>query len=203
MERPGPSDPVTKAARGVVRGHLDAALSASARLSDVTDIEALHDCRVALRRLRVALKAYGPVLKPGVPKDLRKAVSILAGETGPARDVEVFIDWLAAKLLRLLRTWQGPARKLGEKAVARRDALYRRLRRVIPKVLAMIEPLLRAGLSVGARQQGPEQTFGEFTARRVEEQVKELVAALEKVTGPEDDERAHRARIAAKKVRYL
>src|SRR5262249_22935930 len=51
------ADPAPKAVRAIVRTHLDAAVEAAGRLSRSADPEALHDVRVAIRRLRVVLKA--------------------------------------------------------------------------------------------------------------------------------------------------
>lgn len=53
---------------------------------------ALHDFRVALRRLRSWLKAYGDTLATG--DDLRKQVSALASATNRCRDLEVYAQWL-------------------------------------------------------------------------------------------------------------
>jgi CHAD domain-containing protein len=188
-----------------VRRHLDAACAASGRLADAGDVEALHDCRVAIRRLRVALGAYDPLLRPGVPKELRRALKVLAGHTGPARDAEVFVAWLEGRASRL----RGPARDdaawlLGEIS-RRRDAEYRRLRKLIPKALALIAPLLRAGLSArgGRRGTAPVPGFRPATARFVAAEADEFARALARVRGPTDHDRIHRARIAAKKVRYL
>jgi CHAD domain-containing protein len=192
-----------KSARAVVRAHLDAAVSAASRLGEPAEVEALHDCRVALRRLRVALKAYAPVLKPGVPKDLRKAVSVLADRTGPARDAEVFHDWLEGRAPRLRGDAHQAATWLLRRVARQRDAEYRRLRRLLPKGIGMLEPLLRAGLAVPAARQPGGSSFEAFTAGCVEEHLGLLRESLDKVRTVADHERAHRARIAAKKVRYL
>jgi CHAD domain-containing protein len=206
MTRVRPADSASKATRTVVRAELDSAISAAGRLPNFEDLEALHDCRVALRRLRVQLKAYAILLEPGVPKDLRRAVKALAGHTGPARDAEVFLTWLTRHASRLPAASRQKAAWLIGKLTTRRDAAYRRLRRIIPKGLAMIEPLLRVGLSVRGAPPVPgtkEPSFVQFTARCVAEQIEELTAALDKIRGPDDEAKAHRARIATKKLRYL
>lgn len=204
MDRVDLREPAGKTVRAVVRQYLADTVRAAARLASPSDVEALHDVRVALRRLRVALRAYAPELKPGVPKGLRTALGALATQTGSARDAEVFIEWLRTRLPRLTPGDRVGATWLMDRAVAHRDAAYRAIRRFVPRALGMIEPLLRAGLGIPSRMSSQRgRTFGAVTARRVSEQLDDLVGALRKVKGPSDDEAAHRARIAAKKVRYL
>ena len=72
---------------------LDAARAARPRLDDPTDVEAVHDFRVALRRLRSVLKAHKPLLGRNVDR-LRRDLGDVAGATGQARDAEVQIGWL-------------------------------------------------------------------------------------------------------------
>ena len=206
MDRIAPSAPAAPAVRATLERVLDDAVEAAARLSDSGDPEALHDVRVGLRRLRVVLRAYDSELHHGVPRWLTADVSALAGRTGAARDLEVFEAWLAPRISRLPRAHQPTARWLLARTVSRRDAAYRTLRRSVPRAIAMIEPLLRAGLhyrfaGAGAARDG--RTFGELTARRAGQRIDDLLGALRKIEDAADDDQAHRARIAAKKVRYI
>src|SRR5438093_1375653 len=82
------------AARRIAVNLLDAASAARERLTDADDAEALHDFRVAMRRLRSTLRAYQPQLDAVVPSKLRRRLRDLARATGEARDVEVQIAWL-------------------------------------------------------------------------------------------------------------
>jgi CHAD domain-containing protein len=59
------------------------------------DIEALHDMRVASRRLRAALRVFGPCFRS---KDLKPVVAEVRNITqalGSVRDQDVFLDFLA------------------------------------------------------------------------------------------------------------
>ena len=205
MKGVSPKDPAWKAVRAVVRGNLDEAASAAARLSAAGDPEALHDVRVAVRHLRVVMKAYAPDLKPGVPKGLRDAFSALASMTTDARDAEVFVAWLRKRVGRLAVARRPAAQWLIQLAEIRLQAAYRSLRRLVPKAVAMIEPVLRAGLAIPPRagRNPAAESFESRSARIIAKQAEELVAAIDKVRGPTDDDPAHEARIAAKKVRYL
>src|SRR5690349_14850498 len=65
------------------------AKAASARLADPADAEALHDFRVAVRRLRSWLRSFGPEVKDTLRKKWRRALRDEAASTGAARDAEV------------------------------------------------------------------------------------------------------------------
>ncbi|HEY2836594.1 MAG TPA: CHAD domain-containing protein, partial [Rhizomicrobium sp.] len=57
-------------------------------------IEGLHQLRVALRRLEVALKAFGEEFRQEWLDDLRGRAKILSSRLGPARDLDVFLTEL-------------------------------------------------------------------------------------------------------------
>src|SRR5438094_755299 len=100
--------PAPSAARRIAMTLLDAASAARERLTKVDDQEALHDFRVAMRRLRSTLRAYQPQLAALVPAKLRRRLRELARATGEARDVEVQIAWLERR-----RTELPPGRRAG------------------------------------------------------------------------------------------
>ena len=92
--------PLEQVVQRLALAQLDAAATACARVADRDDAEALHDYRVALRRLRSLLRAYAPWYDP-VPKHLRKRLRRLVRATNAARDTEVQIEWLRHTLPRL------------------------------------------------------------------------------------------------------
>lgn len=58
------------------------------------DAEGLHQMRVGLRRLQVALNAFGEEFRTAALKDLRKRTKAFADTIGPARDLDVFLGEL-------------------------------------------------------------------------------------------------------------
>ncbi|MFN0089682.1 MAG: CHAD domain-containing protein [Acidimicrobiales bacterium] len=61
---------------------------------DQMDTEFLHDLRIALRRTRTVLGAAKGVLAPDVRDGARERFGWLAGLTGPARDLDVYLlEW--------------------------------------------------------------------------------------------------------------
>jgi len=57
-------------------------------------VEGLHQLRIALRRLEVALKAFGEEFRQEWLGDLRGRAKILSSRLGPARDLDVFLTEL-------------------------------------------------------------------------------------------------------------
>ena len=55
------------------------------------DAEALHQMRVALRRLRAAISAFSNVVADNDWRGIRSELRWITGELGPARDLDVFI----------------------------------------------------------------------------------------------------------------
>src|SRR5512137_2714843 len=90
LDRPAP-----EGARAVALALLADATDAAARAGGAADADALHDFRVAVRRLRSTLRAWRPALGSSLRrKDLRKLRRV-ARATNAARDAEVTLEWLA------------------------------------------------------------------------------------------------------------
>src|ERR1700739_69868 len=86
--------PVERAVRVVALTLLRDAATTRARLIDPGDTEALHDFRVAVRRLRSWLRAYRPYLGDSVRDKNRRRLRAVARATSLARDTEVHLQWL-------------------------------------------------------------------------------------------------------------
>jgi CHAD domain-containing protein len=200
--------PPEEGARLIALSYLDQAAAARARLKDETDKEALHDFRVALRRLRSCLRAYRDVLKDSVPKKLAKRLKRLAGATGPGRDAEVQLEWLRGRGSKLgSQQRQGLAWMLARLNGRMRDA-YGDLQAEIERDFPDVDGDLRRHLSVYKTTvfldpEAPSPTLGAVTAEILRDQVAELEANLAKVRHADDVDEAHRSRISAKRIRYL
>jgi len=73
--------PVPAAVALIAVARLDEARAASARLDGREDPEALHDFRVALRRLRTLLRAYRQEAGDVTPKKLQRRLRDLTRDT--------------------------------------------------------------------------------------------------------------------------
>jgi len=202
--------PAGEAARRIALAELARAEAARAALAAGEDPEALHDFRVALRRLRSQVRAYRDEIARAMGRKLRRRLRRLAAATNPGRDAEVGI----ALLDDLAGTADAAERRAAEplraRLVARRDEAYRAL---LADGLAEFDELagrLRdrlASWTVEVRLDGGEDerprpfraALGEELARHADR----LLGALERLGRPPDPAAAHRARIEAKRLRYL
>ncbi|WP_252273031.1 CHAD domain-containing protein [Pseudomonas subflava] len=154
------------------------------RLEADTDAEALHDLRVALRRLRSLLAPLRKAIDLG---PLYDAARNLAKLTGPARDLEV----LAAELER-----QGFAELARERRAQLRDRHAAVLESVeLERLLVLLDAwseFLRE-----AQREGQLRHFEKIVARRLHKQMARLRDAL----ATEGFDR-HRLRLLIKRVRY-
>jgi len=181
-----------------------ASATLQARLADVRarelgamalDEDAVHDMRVAVRRLRAGLEAFGG---GGDSKRLRRAdrsLRALQDGLGAVRDQQLHVRWL--------RSVRGapavPARALAARAGADLQAAR-----------AALEVALRAWRRDGFRRVGeaiegvsPQGRFDLRLARRALRRPLRAVGAEVAQLGSAADPRAsHRLRIASKKLRY-
>src|SRR5437016_10218949 len=163
--------PAPGAAHRIALSLLDAATAARERLPDTGDAEALHDFRVAIRRLRSTLRAYQPQLEAVVPAKLRRRLRDLARATGEARDVEVQISWLERR-----RDELPPGRRAGvswllARLGQRRERAYRDIReRIAPKFDRLARRLRRALGSAPAPDATLPASLASFIAQLLEDQ---------------------------------
>ena len=176
---------------------------------------ALHDVRVAVRRLRSWLRAYEPVLDDTISKKSRRAVRELAEETAVARDAEVALEMFSELPAPPPRTRTGHAelqRRLERDAARSRDEADEALGERIPRVVKRLTRELshyRLDLPVDGEQR--IETMAEFSADVVEKHGERLARALDELDeqledaaeGSPDPDAMHAARISAKRLRYI
>lgn len=156
------------------------------------DPDALHQARVALRRLRSALSIFRRVVADNRFEHVRGELRWLAATLGEARDLDVL----------LARTGRRDA--LGEA----RTAAYARVGQALGSVRARTLMLdLAEWLAVGAWRTAPAdaaavaqpaKAFARETLDRLRRRLKKRGKGLARV----DDETRHEVRIDAKKLRY-
>ena len=194
-------------ARAVALHFLDEAALAFRRLGQPDDTEALHDFRVGLRRLRSAVRSYGPQLHGALSRRQRHRLRDLARATGASRDAEVHVAWLAEQRESLT----GPERAGAEVFAARLahtrreadDALGDEVIARFPKLRGWLARRLRRyEVEIDVEHPIPPPTFGAVTAALLDTLGTELELRLAAVRGIDDQETAHEARIAGKRLRY-
>jgi CHAD domain-containing protein len=88
----GPYEPFALAAARIVRQRADELFEQEEGVLDTSDIERVHDMRVASRRLRAVLEIFEPCFPQGDFKTVLRDVKALADALGERRDPDVHID---------------------------------------------------------------------------------------------------------------
>jgi CHAD domain-containing protein len=181
--------------------HASNGLGAGHKKSD----DALHDFRVAVRRLRSWIRAFKPRLTDAASRKQRRRLSDIADATGAIRDATVHLEWLHSE-----RRGMGVRQQVGEawlrtrlehqrtesadaalKAASDFDAMVAKLERRLSTFRAEVI------------EREPPPTFGVALAERILMESDELKAHLAAIHAYTDVEESHRARIAAKRLRYV
>ena len=168
--------------------------------------DAVHQMRVATRRARSALQAFGSIIDREATRPLRAELKWLAATLGQARDSEVMLDRLTADLAAIppaLVTGPAEARITAhftaELAQARKAALAVLDGRRYTRLLDDLDALL-AGPPLTPRA---ERKAGTVLAKPVRRAARRLLRALAAVPAAENRDAAiHEARKAAKRARY-
>jgi len=193
--------PASAGARARTHDLIDAVDTACACLRHGDDPEALHDFRVALRRLRSFVRAYKRHLPVG--KRLRRAIGTVTGNTGSARDAEVALVWLRANHRHLdaegqpgyywmLGRLQGRLSGDHPEGIERAVTAWERLRTDLSR-----------RLKKPAGKRADTLDFAGASAVLILDQLHELEHRLEQWHASDEPALAHRARIAGKRLRYM
>lgn len=200
------AQPVAQAARVVALRLLETADAQRRRLGEAGDAEALHDFRVALRRLRSWLRAYRTSLRDSVSGKHRRALREVARATNAGRDAEVHVEWLRGRAEFFSRRRRHGTEWLIGRLEARGLAATKALGDEVGRSFVPLRRKLARRLESYARrvdEVSTEVTFAAATAMLVREHAEALREKIASVRGPGDQEAAHEARIAAKHLRYL
>ena len=86
-----PDEPFAQAAARIVRIRAEELVAHADGVLDTTDIERVHDMRVASRRLRAVLEIFSACFPPAAFADVLRDVKRLADALGMRRDPDVHI----------------------------------------------------------------------------------------------------------------
>ena len=170
------------------------------------DPEAVHQARVATRRLRSDLRTFRDFLDPEWNQSLRDELQWLGGELGTVRDGDVLVERLRTHAQRLpdtehLAVDRVVARRANERDDAHTALLdaYRSSRYVAlleRLIVAAREPVLVDAAAAPATEAVPGVVRGPWRHLR------NAVDALDAFEGPAPDEALHDVRKRAKRCRY-
>jgi CHAD domain-containing protein len=157
---------------------------------------ALHQARVAMRRLRSALTLFRPVLADPDLARLRSELRWFTGQLGDARNLDVVLATRSGQ--------GGPDRALRRQLRGQREDAYRRVQRALAerRLPALILDLV-AWSEVGdwRRQESAKRPIEAFARARLDRAWKR-VRRQGRALGALPPEDRHRLRIQMKKLRY-
>jgi CHAD domain-containing protein/CYTH domain-containing protein len=198
-----------EAARRIALGFLDDARDAAKRLRAAKEDEtALHDFRVAIRRLRATSRAYRQKLAGSARKKDRAALKDLLTATGEGRDAEVALEWLTREAAGLYANqrlgYEWLVRRLEERKRAGYEAatadVLARFDRFSTRFARRLGTMT---LEVRLERPLPKRTWAGELATQIREHAAKLASILGEIHDREDVDTAHAARIATKRLRYL
>jgi inorganic triphosphatase YgiF len=173
------------------------------------DPEGVHQMRVGLRRLRAAMSLFAALLRDPQTAAIKNELKWLAGELGPARELEVLVSRVVAPMKRQRRRWRGMP-SLSHEFAERRDAALARAQAAVQSARSRALTLdvaawLEAGLwrnpqddLVRDRGDVPIEMFAlEQLARRWRK-----VRKKGRILARFDARSRHKLRIQTKKLRY-
>ncbi len=166
-----------------------------ALLLDHYDSRALHQARVAIRRLRSALSLFRPMLAPADVERFQGELKWLAAMLGEARNLDVLAERVETEELR--ERWDAVR---GE--VHGRVQEWLRSARVRMLLIDLVEWLtLGAGHGGGKVQAMRDEPAADFAARRLRRLRRRIAKEGRGLAGLSDEAR-HEVRKDAKKLRY-
>jgi CHAD domain-containing protein len=203
-----PSLLVDEGARRLALAHLETANAARSRLISSADPEALHDYRVALRRVRSCLRAYRRTLRSTVSRKSVRRLRRLAHGTNRGRDLQVHLVWLGEQVDRVGELERPGVSWLVERLTdvkrATWDQMLRRDQELFPKVHDRLRAeLTEFRLTIRLDRSPHQRSLAAATGGLVPELSQQLKNRLSRIHSYCDEKAVHRARIAAKHLRYL
>jgi inorganic triphosphatase YgiF len=198
-----------EALRAILAAGLDQVLANQGPAREGTDPEGIHQLRVGLRRTRAALALFRDALPAEQTASFKSELRWFAGELGPARDLDVFLEETLEPLAARFPDDAG-LKRVRDAARELRDEAYGRARAAIdaPRSTALLLALggwlvARAWRGAGdaearAAWASPAAELGTALLERRFKKARKLGRDLARRT----DAERHRLRIELKKLRY-
>src|SRR6516225_5228464 len=162
--------------------------------------EALHQMRVALRRLRAAISLFSDMLTDPQTEALKSELKWITGELGPAREFEVLLKHVARPVADCERDGPGTALVSRELRRKREDALARARTAVESLRFRDLALDTAAWIETGDWTHN-QRPFAAEAAEQLRRQWKKILKSgkhLDRL----DPQHRHKLRIQAKKLRY-
>lgn len=193
-------------AAGILRFRFAEILEFHAPVLNSEDIEAVHDMRVAVRRLRSAMRDFAPLMRKKPLEKIKKDLKIIADALGAARDEDV-----AIRALEKLQTKAKDAAiqegigKLIEARRKRREWAQIDLTETLANNrIEDLQNRFNEAITASARPKKSAEftSFSEAGRGIVGKSLDEFCKLTDSIYQPLNDTPLHKLRIAAKRLRY-
>lgn len=190
----------------VLRVRFDEIVNLRSAELNFDDIEALHNMRVATRRLRSALRDFALVLRKSALKSVNNDLKMLSDSLGAARDLDV-----AIVALEKLKTKAGDnavkagIQKLVDEKREKRQAVQLDLIQTLSvSVIEDLQKRFYAAVEKAARPKKRSKTISFTNAGRaaVFESLQKFCDLSASLYAPYQVKKLHKLRISAKRLRY-
>jgi CHAD domain-containing protein len=167
------------------------------------DPEAVHQARVATRRLRSTLRTFSSLLDPEWTDRLRDELKWLADLLGQVRDTDVLLERFSEHLAALPADDAKVGPRLLARLVDQRDSARRRLLggMATERYAVLLDDLVAAAAAPALLPGGDRPATGVMPPL-VARPWKKLRKAVRKAGGDPADDQLHQIRIRAKRARY-
>lgn len=196
-------DSIQELARHILREQCRLIETNARQASRNHSAEAVHDLRVAIRRLRTALRVFDKAL-PGKPRKLRRRLQVMNRQLGPARDAQVWLSVVRTRARRKTATplpaaWKQCMKHAETACKAREIALTRILKSTaVSKTREYCHSLPHAP----SCKEGGDHSIQAYFARKLLRGYGHLLREGA-TTDVESDEEAHALRRHCRRARYL
>lgn len=166
--------------------------------------DALHDFRVAIRRLRGWVRAFRQTLRGSISRKQRRQLAEIFRATAMARDAAVHLEWMREQRESLDVTGHAAHAWLGRRLKTRRRAGWTAALSAA-KRFERLRPNLVSGLRDFRclEDDAPLPATGVLIGRQLMKSSDALEKSLAAIENASDVRGVHRARINAKRLRYL
>jgi CHAD domain-containing protein len=164
------------------------------------DPEALHQMRVAIRRLRSDLRTFGPMLDSAWASALRDELRWIGDLLGPVRDLDVQILRLGERAPDLEADLAPMIAGLKDRRERARQSLLQALRS--DRYRSLLDRLVEAVHEPAVLAEGAGASSGQAVRPLLDAAWKRLKRQEETLSAGADDADYHQVRIRAKRLRY-
>jgi CHAD domain-containing protein len=202
VAQPGPRSSIGEAVGAAIANSVVRLMRHDAAVRVGGESEAVHQARVATRRLRSDLGTFESLLEAHPTDELREELKWLAALLGEVRDADVLIERMSGRMMEI------PGPSSGQRAILRRltDRRDEARKRMLAGLRSQRYAVLLDAL-VAIAIKAPLSTDGDRPAiallpRLVARPWSKLVMAVDRLGDDPANEDFHAVRIAAKRARY-